>query len=69
MSTRGMDFPELWIERNLLPRAAGEDQAERLALKLANDLVVEGLRSKSWRVMEMPRPAYVTLSCMLVPGD
>jgi len=43
MTSRGKDFLELWIERNVLPRAADEDQAERLALKLANDLAVEGL--------------------------
>lgn len=44
MTARGVDFLELWIERNVLPRAAGEDQAERLALKLANDAAVEGLK-------------------------
>ena len=43
MTARGKDFLELWIERNVLPRAAGEDQAERLALKLTNDVAVEGL--------------------------
>jgi hypothetical protein len=43
LTERGKNFLELWIERNVLPRAAGEDQAERLALKLANDLAVEGL--------------------------
>ena len=43
MSARGKDFLELWIERNVLPRAAGEDNAERLAVKLANDVAVEGL--------------------------
>ena len=42
MTARGVDFLELWIERNVLPRAADEDQAERLALKLANDVAVEG---------------------------
>lgn len=44
MTVRGVDFLELWIERNVLPRAAGEDQATRLALKLANDATVEGLK-------------------------
>lgn len=44
MTVRGVDFLELWIERNVLPCAAGEDQAERLALKLANDAAVEGLK-------------------------
>ncbi len=43
MSAKGRDFLELWIERNVLPRNAGEDQSERLALKLANDAAVEGL--------------------------
>ena len=43
MTARGVDFLELWIERNVLPRAAGEDQAERLTLKLANDLAEAGL--------------------------
>ena len=28
----------------MLPRAAGEDQSERLALKLANDAAAEGLK-------------------------
>jgi hypothetical protein len=44
MTARGKDFLELWIERNVLPRAAGEDQSERLALKLANDSAGEGLK-------------------------
>ena len=44
MTARGVDFLELWIDRNVLPRAAGMDQAERLALKLANDVAVEGLK-------------------------
>lgn len=43
MTARGQDFLELWIERNVLPRGGGEDQSERLALKLANDVAVEGL--------------------------
>jgi hypothetical protein len=43
MTARGKDFLELWIERNVLPRAA-VDQSERLALKLANDAAVEGLK-------------------------
>ncbi len=44
MTARGVDFLELWVERNVLPRATGEDQATRLALKLANDAVVECLK-------------------------
>ena len=44
MSAKGVDFLELWIERNVLPRAAGEDQSERLALKLTNDAAAEGLK-------------------------
>ena len=44
MSAKGVDFLELWIERNVLPRAAGEDQSEQLALKLANDAAAEGLK-------------------------
>jgi hypothetical protein len=43
VTARGKDFLELWIDRNVLPRDVGEDQSERLALKLANDLAVEGL--------------------------
>lgn len=43
MTARGEDFLELWVERNVLPRSQGENQAERLALKLASDVVVEGL--------------------------
>jgi hypothetical protein len=44
MTARGKDFLELWIERNVLPRAAAEYQATRLALKLANDAAAEGFK-------------------------
>jgi hypothetical protein len=44
MSSRGVDFLELWIERNVLRGAGWQDQATRLALKLANDAAVEGLK-------------------------
>lgn len=40
MTARDVDFLELRIERNVLPRAAGEEQSERLALKLARDIIV-----------------------------
>lgn len=30
MSARGIDFLERWIERNVLPRAAGEDPADEI---------------------------------------
>ena len=43
MTTRGVDFLELWVERNVLPRAAEPDQAARLAEKLAMDAVSDGL--------------------------
>ena len=43
MIARGVDFLELWVERNVLPRAAEPDQAVRLAEKLAMDAVSEGL--------------------------
>jgi hypothetical protein len=43
MSTKGVDFLELWIERNVLPRGADRDQALRLAMKLEKDMAAEGL--------------------------
>jgi len=43
LSTKGVDFLELWIERNVLPRSADRDQALRLAMKLESDATAEGL--------------------------
>ena len=43
MSAKGVDFLELWIERNVLPRAADRDQALRLAMKLESDAAAENL--------------------------
>jgi hypothetical protein len=43
MSTKGVDFLELWIERNVLPRSADRDQALRLAMKLESDAATENL--------------------------
>ena len=44
MTARGKDFLELWIERNVLPTSAEEDQAPRLAAKLAEDVAAQGLK-------------------------
>ena len=43
MTARGVDFLELWIERNVLPRSADRDQALLLAVKLESDAATEGL--------------------------
>jgi hypothetical protein len=43
MSARGVDFLELWIERNVLPTSADRTQAARLAQKLESDAATEGL--------------------------
>ena len=43
MTACGVDFLELWIERNVLPRSADRDQALRLAMKLESDAATEGL--------------------------
>jgi hypothetical protein len=43
MSAHGVDFLELWIERNVLPRSADRDQALRLAMKLESDAAAENL--------------------------
>ena len=43
MTSRGIDFLELWLERNILPRTIGGDQATRLAEKLESDASTEGL--------------------------
>ena len=43
MSAKGVDFLELWIERNVLPRSADRDQALRLAMKLESDAAAEHL--------------------------
>ena len=57
----------------MLPRAAGEDQAERLALKLANDLAVEGL---TFEELEIDGDAQTSIRDIIVhvgepgtPGD
>ena len=43
MSAKGVDFLELWIDRNVLPRSADRDQALRLAMKLESDAATENL--------------------------
>jgi hypothetical protein len=43
MSAKGVDFLELWIERNVLPTSADRTQAARLAQKLSSDAAAEGL--------------------------
>ena len=43
MTARGVDFRELWIERNVLPGSADRDQALRLAMKLESDAAAENL--------------------------
>lgn len=43
MNARSVNFFELWIERNVLPRSADRDQALRLTMKLKSDAAVENL--------------------------
>lgn len=43
MSAKGVDFLELWIERNVLPTSAERSQAARLAKKLKQDTASENL--------------------------
>lgn len=74
MTARGVDFLELWIERNVLPRAADVDQAERLALKLANDAAVEGLKFEELEIENDDAEEYIRFVIVHVgepgtPGD
>ena len=50
MTARGVDFLELWIERNVLPRSADRDQALRLAVKLESDAAAEDLTLQTLRL-------------------
>ena len=59
MTTRGKDFLELWIERNVLPTSAEEDQAPRLATKLAEDLAAEGLKLQDLEIDDDDAEAYI----------
>ena len=59
MSTAGVDFLELWIERNILPRSAGEDQAKRLAEKLNADAAAEGLALKDLEIESGNAETYI----------
>jgi hypothetical protein len=59
MSVRGVDFHELWIERNVLPRSADRDQALRLAMKLEFDAGVEGLTLEDLEIQPGEAEAYI----------
>ena len=59
MTSRGIDFLELWIERNVLPRAADEDQAPRLAEKLVTDIAEEGLALEDLEIEHGDVEAYI----------
>ena len=63
MTARGVDFLELWVERNVLPRVAEPDQATRLAEKLAVDAVSEGVSVATLRSRVILKPTFVTSSC------
>ena len=43
MTARGVEFLQLWVERNVLSRSTDRDQALRLAMKLDSDTAAEGL--------------------------
>lgn len=74
MTARGKDFLELWIERNVLPRAADEDQAPRLADKLISDTAEEGLKLEDLEIENHNAEAYIRFVIIHVgeagtPGD
>ena len=74
MTARGKDFLELWIERNVLPTSAEEDQAPRLAAKLAEDLAAEGLKLEDLEIEHDDAEAYIRFVIVHVgelgtPGD
>ena len=59
MTARGVDFLELWIERNVLPRSADRDQALRLAVKLESDAATEGLTVEDLEIEPGEVEAYI----------
>ena len=74
MTARGKDFLELWIERNVLPTSAEEDQAPRLAAKLAEDVTAEGLKLEELELDNDDAEAYIRFVIVHVgepgaPGD
>ena len=74
MSTAGVDFLELWIERNILPRSASENQAARLAEKLVDDAASEGLALKDLGIEDGNAETYlrdiiVHVGTPGIPGD
>ena len=74
MTARGVDFLELWFERNVLPTSAEEDQAPRLAAKLAEDVAAEGLKLEDLELENDDAEAYIRFVIVHVgepgmPGD
>ena len=74
MTARGKDFLELWIERNVLPTSAEEDQAPRLAAKLAEDVAAEGLKLEDLEIDNDDAEEYIRFVIVHVgepgtPGD
>jgi hypothetical protein len=59
VSDKGVDFLELWIERNVLPLSAPESQAARLAQKLAADATAEGLILEDLEIVNGDAEAYI----------
>ena len=59
MIAKGVDFLELWIERNVLPRSADRDQALRLAMKLESDATAEGLTLQTLRFSQASVESYI----------
>jgi hypothetical protein len=59
MTTRGVDFLELWVERNVLPGSADRDQALRRAMKLDADAVAEGLTFSDLEIERGAAEAYI----------
>ena len=74
MSAKGVDFLELWIERNVLPRSADRTQTARLAEKLEFDAWVEGMTVEDLEIQ--PGKVEIYISDIIVhvgepgtPGD
>lgn len=59
MSARGVDFLELWTERNVLPRSGDRLQASRLAQKLGFDAAVEGLTVEDLEILNGDVQGYI----------
>jgi hypothetical protein len=74
MTARGKDFLELWVQRNVLPTTAEEDQASRLAEKLAVDVAAEGLKLEDLEIENSDAEEYIRFVIVHVglpgtPGD